>query len=107
MARRRQRRVGQRGAQSALDLYRAGSDERRIRERRGDLPLQVERTGRRERGVAEDRRDAAPDLYGARRRERRTSEGGIVGIYVARDVDFSSVYELKPTASAPAREGTP
>lgn len=31
------------------------------------------------------------------------NQGGIVGIYVARDVDFSGVYELVPTAQGPAR----
>ena len=34
------------------------------------------------------------------------NQGSIVGIYVARDVDFSLVYELKPTAIAPQREVT-
>jgi type IV secretion system protein VirB10 len=31
------------------------------------------------------------------------NQGGIVGIYVARDVDFSGVYELQPTARGEAR----
>jgi type IV secretion system protein VirB10 len=35
------------------------------------------------------------------------NQGGIVGIYVARDVDFSTVYELKPTARPSAPEARP
>ena len=35
------------------------------------------------------------------------NQGGIVGIYVARDVDFSAVYELKPTARSTANEVRP
>lgn len=63
------------------------------------LPSTTANTGKLAEKVLDSTINIPPLIY--------QNQGGIVGIYVARDVDFSSVYELKPTASAPPREGRP
>jgi len=61
-------------------------------ERRGDtivLPSTTANTSKLAEKVLDSTINIPPLVY--------QNQGGIVGIYVARDVDFSSVYELRPT----------
>jgi type IV secretion system protein VirB10 len=67
-------------------------------ERQGDtivLPSTTANTSRLAEKVLDSTINIPPLIY--------QNQGGIVGIYVARDVDFSSVYELRPTASTAGR----
>ena len=52
------------------------------------LPSTTENTSKLAEKVLDSTINIPPLIY--------QNQGGIVGIYVARDVDFSSVYELKP-----------
>lgn len=54
------------------------------------LPSTTDNTSKLAEKVLESTINIPPLIY--------QNQGGIVGIYVARDVDFSSVYELQPTA---------
>ncbi|MFT7773063.1 type IV secretion system protein VirB10 [Roseateles sp.] len=66
-------------------------------ERQGDtivLPSTTANTSRLAEKVLDSTINIPPLVY--------RNHGGIVGIYVARDIDFSSVYELAPSATAPA-----
>ncbi len=59
------------------------------------LPSTTSNTGKLAEKVLDSTINIPPLIY--------RNQGGIVGIYVARDVDFSPVYELRPTAlAAPA-----
>ena len=70
-------------------------------ERQGDtvvLPSTTANTSKLAEKVLDSTINIPPLIY--------QNQGGIVGIYVARDVDFSSVYELQPTTRDLAREAT-
>jgi type IV secretion system protein VirB10 len=63
-------------------------------DRQGDtfvLPSTTSNTSKLAEKVLDSTINIAPLIY--------QNQGGVVGIYVARDVDFSTVYELVPTAS--------
>ena len=54
------------------------------------LPSTTSNTGKLAEKVLDSTINIPPLIY--------QNQGGIVGVYVARDVDFSSVYELQPTS---------
>ena len=59
------------------------------------LPSTTSNTGKLAEKVLDSTINIPPLIY--------QNQGGIVGVYVARDVDFSSVYELQPTPSGDPR----
>ena len=60
------------------------------------LPTTTDSTSKLAEKVLESTINIPPLIY--------QNQGGVVGVYVARDLDFSAVYELQPTPLAPASE---